>query len=208
MTAMGMLSITGNNFTSRVERMVVDMADQDNLAGQFTSPGGFVFGVAGWSWGEQRPTSITFFLDGSAMVCDQHGRPIRGVANDGKEVWFATSPPEGMMVTSGAAPPYSKRFREVLEGGKLVKKTPLATHAEVISALASERIDWTKLVCAGTPQLPYEQLKKLLDLPYISTAEIRRIPDEGLRRDALRIRREADAAHEKEMIASQEESGA
>ena len=59
------------------------MATDENLSGEFRSPGGFVFGVAGWTWGEQRPTSITFFLDGSAMVCDQHGRPIKGVTNNG-----------------------------------------------------------------------------------------------------------------------------
>lgn len=61
-----------------------------NRVGDFQSPGGFVFGVQGWTWGEQRPTSITFFLDGTVKVSDQHGRPIRGVVTkDGRAVYFA-----------------------------------------------------------------------------------------------------------------------
>lgn len=64
-------------------------ADQQNLTGQFESPGGFVFGVQGWTWGDQVPTTITFFLDGTAKVSDQHGRPIRGVVTkEGKPLYF------------------------------------------------------------------------------------------------------------------------
>ena len=46
-------------------------------------------GVQGWTWGEQRPTSITFFLDGTAKVSDQHGRPIPGVVKDSRAIYFA-----------------------------------------------------------------------------------------------------------------------
>ena len=173
--------------------------ENENRSGEFKSPGGFVFGVQGWTWGEQRPTSITFFLDGSAMVCDQHGRPIKGTVNDGKEVWFATSPPPGMMVTSGIAPPYPKRQREVMEGGVIVKRQPLATHAEVIAALARERIDWATLTSAGVPQLSYDELKKL-NLPMASIEELRRIPDPELRKVTLRVRREQLADQEKDMV--------
>src|SRR5271154_6184694 len=98
---------------------------------EFVSPGGFAFGVTGWSWGEQRPRSITFFLDGTAKVCDQHGRPIKGTTKDNKEVFFATSAPDGIMVTDGNTPPYKIRYREIMEGGRLVQKEPLATHEEV-----------------------------------------------------------------------------
>lgn len=63
--------------------------NEQDYAGEFRSPGGFIFGVQGWNWGEQRPTSITFFLDGTAKVSDQHGRPIPGVVQDGKGVYFA-----------------------------------------------------------------------------------------------------------------------
>jgi hypothetical protein len=65
----------------------VAVQEQD-LSGNFASPGGFVFGIQGWTWGEQRPTSITFMLDGTAKVCDQHGRPIKGVVKDGKPIYF------------------------------------------------------------------------------------------------------------------------
>lgn len=65
------------------------LADQNqNRSGDFQSPGGFVFGVQGWTWGEQRPTSITFFLDGRVRICDQHGRPIKGSVKDGKVTYF------------------------------------------------------------------------------------------------------------------------
>ena len=177
------------------------MEYQSSMTGELESPGGFTFGIQGWTWGEQRPVSITFFLDGSAMVCDQYGRSIRGTVNDGKEVWFALTPPEGMMVTEGQAPPYKVRHREVFEGGKLVKKQPLATHMQVIEALAAERIDWTRLTWAGPPQLSYEQLKKIPNLPTISISELRRIPDEALRKDALRVRREVESSQQKEMEA-------
>ena len=46
------------------------------------------FGVQGWSWGEQRPSAITFFLNGTCKVSDQHGRPIKGTVKDGKPVYF------------------------------------------------------------------------------------------------------------------------
>lgn len=138
--------------------------------GEFKSPGGFVFGVQGWTWGEQKPTSITFFLDGKAKVCDQHGRPIRGVVKDGQPVYFEK-----------------------------------CTHAQVIAALADERIDWTTLACAGWPQLPYEQLKALKELPPTPLEELRKITDVDLRKDALRIRREVDEARAKELGLIQDE---
>lgn len=40
------------------------------------SPGGFVFGIQGYSYGEVRPTSVTFFMDGTARVCDHHGNKM------------------------------------------------------------------------------------------------------------------------------------
>ena len=145
------------------------MAEQD-LTGEFQSPGGFVFGVQGWSWGEQRPTCITFFLNGTVKVSDQHGRPIKGTVKDNKPVYFEK-----------------------------------CTHAQVIAALADERIDWTTLTCAGWPQLPYAQLKLLKELPPTPLDELRKIADAQLRKDALRIRREVDSAREKEMQVAADE---
>lgn len=40
------------------------------------SPGGFVFGVQGYEYGEVRAKSVTFFVDGTTRVCDHHGNPI------------------------------------------------------------------------------------------------------------------------------------
>jgi hypothetical protein len=156
----------------------------------------------GWTYGEARPTSITFFLDGTAMVSDQYGRPIRGAMSDGNPVFFAISPPEESLNAAGS---YPTRHREIMEGGRLVKKEPLATHAQVIAALVGERIDWLKLSLAGTPQLPYEELKKYPYLSYVEERHLRRIPDPQIRRDILRVKREVDEAREKELQAVEAE---
>lgn len=145
--------------------------DQQSMTGEFKSPGGFIFGVQGWNWGDQKPTSITFFLNGTARVCDQHGRPIRGVVTkDGRPIYFEK-----------------------------------ASHAITIAALAEERIDWLTLTCAGWPQLPYAELKKLKDLPPTPIDELKKIADPELRKDALRIRREYDEARAKELQATADE---
>jgi len=145
------------------------MAEQD-VAGQFQSPGGFVFGVQGWSWGEPRPQSITFFLDGTAKVCDQHGRPIKGAVVDSKEVRFAvTSPTNDDLPTARAG---------------------FATHAQVIAALAAERVDWKVLCCAGWPQLSYEELQRLPALPPTPMEELNKIKDPVLRKAAQKARAE------------------
>lgn len=166
--------------------------------GQFgqMSPGGFVFGVQGWMWGPPQPKTITFFLDNTASVFDQYGRPIRGTMVDNKEVLFAMTPPKlGDPMQGLSAPPDPLRKK-------------YATHAQVIEALAKERIDWQKLTCAGFPQLPYEELKKLIDsgtLPVTPIDDLRSIKNPELRKAALKARREVNEAHEKEMQALAEE---
>ena len=150
------------------------------------SPGGFIFGVQGWVWGEPRPRSITFFLDGTAKVCDQHGRPIKGTVIDNREVRFAMTAPTGEDYPDS--------------------RTGLANHQQVIAALAAERIDWRTLVCAGWPQLPYDQLvaaygPSYARLPMTPLEELRKIKDSLLRRDAMRLRREVDDLRMKESIA-------
>jgi hypothetical protein len=144
--------------------------NSDDVTGNFVSPGGFVFGVQGWTWGEQRPMSITFFLDGTAKVSDQHGRPIKGTVKDGRPVYFDKS-----------------------------------THAQVIAALADERVDWQNLTCAGWPQLPYEELQKVKLLPPTPVEELSKIPNTRLRADALRIKREMEEARVTESQAVQDE---
>ncbi len=189
------------------------------------SPGGFEFGVQGWTYGPPVPKSITFFLDNTAMICDQYGRQIRRAVTDrGDELRFADTPPDAS--------------RE----GDVVARPQFATHAQVIAALTAERIDWLgyevryrgkdgshkvragltmddagklqakllqdgnlpvtverTIACAGWPQLCYDELKKLHDVPPTPEAELRKIKDPALRKDALRLRRETDAVREKAM---------
>lgn len=184
------------------------------------SPGGFEFGIQGFQHGPPVPKSITFFLDGSAMIHDQYGRPIRAaVGADSSTLRFADVPPDGN--------------RE----GTVTARPQFATHAQTIAALAAEQIDWLAyevrwrdrsgqvrgrgrltlaeavklqaqlakdgyamvvmertISCAGWPQLPYEELKKLPEVPPTPASELCKIPDPALRRDALRLRHEADAA--------------
>lgn len=174
------------------------IAEDGSTSGLRVSPGGFEFGLQGWSPGEQRPRSITFFLNGTVLVADQHGKAIRGAVVDGRNVWFAVNAPvhddpdDGYIVVrvgTGTAP----------------VRTKLATHAEVIAALEADRVDWRKLVWAGWPQLPYEELKRLPTLPPTPIEELRKIKDGPLRRDALRARREFDEVRTKELQATEAE---
>lgn len=161
------------------------MADQNNMIGEFYSPGGFVFGMQGWTYGEPKPVSITFFLDGTARVSDQHGRPIKGTVVNNKEVLFAQGPPKN------DDPPGARSH--------------YGTHAQVVEALAKERVNWRELSLAGWPQLPYAELKDLPELPPTPLEELRKICDPKLRRDALRARREADEIMAKGLASVEEE---
>lgn len=189
------------------------------------SPGGFEFGVTGWVWGPPVPKSITFYLDNTAEVKDQYGRQIRrAVLPDGREIRFADSPPPAE------------------EGGTIMPRPQFASHAQVLAALAAERIDWLSyevryrskdgnlrvrsglsmvealkvqsqlveqgnmavlldrtIACAGWPQLPYAELKKLPEIPPTPAEELRKIRDPELRRDALKVRREVDEVRQKEL---------
>ncbi len=179
------------------------------------SPGGFEFGVQGWTWGNPIPHSVTFFLDDTAMVCDQYGRPIKGaiLSSTGKEVLFAPSPP----VAS----------RE----GVVTPRPWLGSHVAVVEALLEEKIDVitnmnesgmacprckgegrlgaercrpckgsgvkVTVQCAGWPQLPYDHLVNLKTLPPSSDEDVLKIRDPKFRRDALKLRRERTAEYER-----------
>lgn len=80
-----------------------------------------------------------------------------------------------------------------------------SSHEQVIAALAEERIEWQALTWAGWPQLPYEVLKTIPNLPPTPATELKKIPSAGLRKDALRVRAEMDAAREKELQAVEDE---
>lgn len=203
---------------------------QESRDGRVLSPGGFEFGIQGWTWGPPIPRSITFFLDNTAIVTDQYGRQIRAAQlNDGSIVKFADSPgPDG----NG--------------DNAIVPRPQFATHAQVIAALEAEHIDWQayevsyvkatggrgiqtgltqekaletqrrlidagnrevligrSIVYAGWPQLPYEQLKKLKEVPMTPANDLRKIRDPELRKAALRLRSEVDDARMKERDAEE-----
>ncbi len=144
------------------------------------SPGGFVFGPQGWTWGQPIPKTITFFLDGTAKVSDQFGRPIKGVVGqNNRAILFAPSPP------GNDDHPDARR--------------EYANHQQTIAALEHEKVDWKKLTWAGFPQIPYEELKKLPALPPTPIKELRKIKDSKLRADAIKARREADEARYREL---------
>lgn len=180
------------------------------IDGMTVSPGGFEFGIQGWNWGTPRIKSVTFFIDNTAMVSDQHGRPVRGIYDEktNENYLFAMTPPHGD----------AQRANE--------PRAKYATHQQVVDILLSDlNIDLIKeindagemcvackgegkrgdsqwcqmcnrtgkkqvIACAGWPQLPYEQLKKIKKLPPTPEDELERILDSKLREDALKMRAE------------------
>lgn len=171
------------------------MLQQQGFTGAGVTPGGLEFGVQGWSWGDPKPKSITFFLDGTAMVSDQYGRPIRGAVVDGKEVFFATLPPQKDDPNSG--------FYVYRESNRVVR-AKLATHAETVAALKVEGIDWKVLTRAGFPQLSYEELMTLDPFPETPDEELRKIVDVDARKVARRARKERDAVLASELVEDDE----
>lgn len=119
------------------------------------SPGGFVFGIQGYEYGEVKPRAVTFFTDGTVRVIDHRGNPIRGYAG---------------------------------------------SHQEVITQLSDVGINWQKLDWAGWPQLPYAELKELTVTLVTPLDELLKIKDKALRIDAVKLRRELDAAAESELV--------
>ena len=188
--------------------------DQDNLIGGMQeSPGGFMFGVQGWDWGPQRPSAVTFFLNGTAKVSDQHGRPIKGVVNPETQVatlfdqcthaqTVAALMGErvdviGEMNAVGTPCNTCKGKRQV-QGGKWCP----ACHHKASAESTGLR---PCLIVSGWPQLPYKELQRLKTLPQTPIEELRKIKNAELRKDALRIRREHDEAREKELVNAEQE---
>lgn len=116
---------------------------------EIRSPGGFVFGIQGWNYGEIRPRTITFFIDGTTKVSDHHGNAI---------------------------PEFT------------------GSHKEVIAKLKEQGVDWQKIDATGWPQLPYAELKELVNVPPTPLDELVKIKNKELRMDAIKFRKEADVA--------------
>ena len=186
--------------------------------GNNISPGGFEFGCTGWVWGPPVPKSITFYLDGSCSVCDQYGRHIRcAQLNSGEQIMFADRPPDspqdGVIVprpqfashAQTIAALYAERIdwlawevRFRTTGGKdnvrggLTMEAASKLQEQLLREGKTQVMVTQTIACAGWPQLPYEELKKLKVVPPTPAEELRKINDAVLRRDALRYRREVD----------------
>lgn len=178
---------------------------QQQYAGEFTSPGGFIFGLQGWTWGDQKPTSITFFLNGTVKVSDQYGRPIKGaVPPDGNPVYFDRC--NHAQLVDALAGEGIDVVAEMNKAGtpcKQCKGVKYVNNKWCQTCYHKESGESTGLCpsikCSGWPQLPYDALKKLKELPPTPIEDLRKIKDADMRRDALKTRREADAVREKEM---------
>lgn len=171
--------------------------------GNQISPGGFEFGIQGFQYGPARPYTITFFRDNTAMVADQYGIPIKGVHDlkNNTFVFFATTPPEENNLGELHARP---KVKAPNPNGTGHMEVPLATHREVIDALAKERYDWQDIEYAGWPQLAIEEIKKLRRLPVLpieSEGDLKKIKDKNLRkyfRGVFSAYKELQAAQDEE----------
>lgn len=184
------------------------------------SPGGFEFGAQGWTWGDPIPKSITFFLDNTAAVCDQYGRYVRAARmENGAEVLFADKPPDASQDGRVVGRPHFATHKQVIEtlksegvdwlayevrqltsnGVKVKGRLTRAQAQEMQTKLIREGAKEVKMdrsvSCAGWPQLTYEELKKLPEVPMTPAEELRKIADPKLRKDAIRLRQEADAQY-------------
>jgi hypothetical protein len=141
-----------------------------------TSPGGFCFGLENFTWPEPVPCAITWYLDGTASVFDQFGRPIKGfVTSDGREVLLADRPPEHQQATL-----------------KIRRTEKFCTHLQAVQALEAEEVDWRTLPSSGWPQLPIELLRSLPNLPDPPLDQLHGIKSESLRKASLLRRLEMD----------------
>lgn len=137
---------------------------------KFNSPRDIPFGIEGWSYGEIKPTTITFFTDGSAIVADHRGNPIEKLGT----LSLPTLPPSS-------------------DEDSPSKRAKYPRHSEIIAELTTMGINWQKLVYAGWPQLEYEALCEIEALPPTPREELAKIRNKALRADALKKRDEADA---------------
>jgi hypothetical protein len=132
---------------------------------EHTSPGGFVFGVQGFSYADPIPTCITWYIDGTAAVIDQYGRPI--------DAW-----------TTHVVVSASKTAVARLSHQEVVKK--LADAGVNWQALTSA--GWPQLPYAELkklrelPPTPEDELRKIKDKPLrLDALKMRREADKAVR---------------------------
>jgi hypothetical protein len=191
----------------------VSTTTERDYVGEYTSPGGFVFGVQGWTWGDQRAESITFLINGTARICDQHGRLFKVLQRQDGTVLDLGQMTHVQIIEVLA----EERINLVEEMNKHGKPCPRCKGTKLESggsrpcqACYHKNSNTSTglarcLTVAGWPQVPYDMLKKIVNLPPTPIEELRKIRDPQLRKDALRMRREVDAAKAEEMQQEQDE---
>ncbi len=154
------------------------------------------------------------------MVCDQYGRQIRrAVGSDGQVVRFADTPPEGNKDGDIVPRPQFATHAQTIEALRqeridwlayqvyyrskdgsrqlrsgLTVETAGKLQMKVLQDGGSDVVVVREIACAGWPQLPYEELKKLPELPPTPMSDLIKIRDPEMRKAAMRVRREADEA--------------
>ena len=191
--------------------------------------GRYEFGLQGFVFNNPFPTSITFWLDNTCTIIDQYGRAIlRAVSMEGVEVKFAPSGPEAQQGTERSLPfparpeyathkqslaalefegidwlAYVVRWRDKTGKTQVSGKTSLEKAEQFRERQIKNGIELIQILRAvtssGWPQLTYDELKKLPELPPTPIEELQKIRDPQLRKDALRIRGEMDAIREREL---------
>jgi hypothetical protein len=155
--------------------------------------------------------AVTFFLNGSAKVSDQHGRPIKGfVSKEGNPIYFDRCTHQ--QVVEGLAGEGIDVIAEMNKTGtpcKVCKGNRTANNKWCQACYHKDSGESTglssTLKCAGWPQLRYDMLKKIKELPPTPIEELRKIKDPDLRKDALKIRRELDESRDKELQSDNDE---
>lgn len=87
--------------------------------------------------------------------------------------------------------------------GNLTMERAQEVQRQVIKSGRTTVVLARTLTCAGWPQLTYEELVKLPELPPTPVEELLKIPNLTLRRDAVRARRERDEAKRKQSEGSE-----
>ena len=188
-------------------------------SGEFESPEGKVFGMQGFAYAAPIVRSITCFLDNTCLVADQYGKRILGVVGDDNvQVKFADSPPsanrEGDVTPRRQFATHQQTFAALAAEGinwraycvrwkfsnniriknGLTKVKAEELQEKLIKEGVTDVMVYREVAVAGWPQLSYDELMELDELPPTPESELRKIRDLKLRRDALRARKEYDEA--------------
>ena len=83
--------------------------------------------------------------------------------------------------------------------GGLSQQQAIVEQKKLIEAGHRNVVIGRTIAAAGWPQLPYEMLKKMAEVPPTPMEELRKIVDPAMRKAAIRLRREVDEGKAKEL---------